>query len=304
MRVVTFRPAALREDRLIMSTTAEREGAAAGAATVTAAEAEEMLRSLIGDGATEGKEAAEVEGGGAALPPLPERVRVMLSLPGRAFSANFVRSLVSTVAALLGSNRYEIALSFGYSSMVHFARMKTMGLDVLRGAEQKPFNGAQDYDVWVTLDSDVVWTPQQFSDLVEATARHPVVSGLYRMEGGTHFSVVREWDEEHFAKHGSFEFATVDNVRGWVEAAKEAGDPFIPVAYNGMGFFAARREVLEAMRYPYFDAPLQEIRGEGGVALRDLCSEDVAFCRNVRAAGFPVVAKVDLIVGHEKVVIL
>lgn len=283
-------------------------------APVTAAEAEEMLRTLIEAKRQEPQgEAAQAADAGpgaapssapASLGALPERVRIMLSLPGRSFSANFVRSLVGTVAALLGSPRYELALSFGYSSMVHFARMKTMGLDVLRGADQKPFNGSKDYDVWVTLDSDIVWTPQQFADLVESTARHPVVSGLYRMEGGSHFSVVREWDTEHFAKHGTFEFATVENVRDWVTAAKEAGDPFIPVAYNGMGFFAVRREVLEALRYPYFDAPVQEIPGEGGVALRDLCSEDVAFCKNVRAAGFQVVAKVDLIVGHEKVVIL
>jgi hypothetical protein len=268
------------------------------------------------EGAKEFEAAPESEGDAASssaaetrTPPLPLRplsapVRVMLSIPGRTFSGNFVRSLVSTVAAFLQTPRYELSLSFGYSSMVHFARMKTMGLDVLRGAEQKPFGGSKDYDVWVTVDSDMVWTPEQLSQLVEATSKHPVVSGIYRMEGGTHFSVVRDWDTEHFAKHGTFEFADVATVRAWNEAAKEVGDPFIPVAYNGMGFFAARREVLEALRYPYFDAPLQEIRGEGGVMLRDLCSEDVAFCRNIRAAGYNVMAKVDLILGHEKVVVL
>ena len=279
-----------------------------------------MIRALIGNGERSAAATAPAPAATAApanttttaaappprpaLPPLPQRVRVMLSLPGRSFSATFVRSLVTTVGALMGSDRYEVTLSFGYSSMVHFARMKTMGLDVLRGADQKPFGGSSEYDVWVTLDSDVVWAPQQFADLVEATRRHPVVSGAYRMEGGTHFSFVREWDHEHFARHGSFEFASVEDLRSWVTAAREAGDPFVPVAYCGMGFFAARREVLEAMRYPYFDAPLMEMRGEDGRLLRDLCSEDVAFCKNVRAAGFDVVVKVDLVVGHEKMVVL
>jgi hypothetical protein len=30
---------------------------------------------------------------------------------------------------------------------VTFSRMKTLGLDVLRGADQKPFGGQVDYDI-------------------------------------------------------------------------------------------------------------------------------------------------------------
>ena len=41
--------------------------------------------------------------------------------------------------------------------------MQTLGLDVLRGVQQKPFNNL-DFDVWVTIDSDVIFSPQQLID--------------------------------------------------------------------------------------------------------------------------------------------
>jgi hypothetical protein len=50
--------------------------------------------------------------------------------------------------------------------MSHFSRMKTLGLDVLRGADQKPFGGQVDYDVWLTIDSDIVFTPEQIVELL------------------------------------------------------------------------------------------------------------------------------------------
>jgi hypothetical protein len=66
-----------------------------------------------------------------------------------------------------------------YSSFVPFARMKTLGLDVLRGSEQKPFDGNVNYDVWVTIDSDMFFIPEQIIELIEDTDKHPVVSGVY-----------------------------------------------------------------------------------------------------------------------------
>ena len=37
--------------------------------------------------------------------------------------------------------------------------------------------------------------------------------------------------------------------------------------------FACRREVLEKLKYPYFDYPLIEMEGEDGKIFRDMCSK-------------------------------
>jgi hypothetical protein len=173
--------------------------------------------------------------------------------------------------------------------------MKTLGLDVLRGSEQTPFGGKLDYDVWLTIDSDIVFTPEQVIQLIEDTKKYPVVSGLYRMSDLKHYACVKKWDTEYFKKTGSFQFMKAD---------EGSSNKYISVAYNGMGFFACRKGVIEKLKYPYFSYPLIEIEAEDGKILKDMCSEDVAFCKNLTDTGFDIMVNMDLVVGHEKTLVI
>lgn len=240
--------------------------------------------------------------------PVPRKKRVVVALPGSQFSSTF---LVSWTTALfhLWQQGYNIVVSPATSSYVTFARMKTMGLDVLRGKNQKPFNGELDYDVYVSLDSDIVFTPAMLVELIESTDIHPVVSGYYMMADNQHFAVVKDWSHAHFAKHGTFEFLKPTDIQTWwgPDANPEnmpLDKKFMEVTYAGMGFFACRREVLESLKYPFFDAPLQHIVSAEGRELVDMCSEDVAFSKNIQSAGYKVQLHTGLRVGHEKLVML
>jgi hypothetical protein len=251
----------------------------------------------------------------------PKKKRVVIGLPGDHFSQAFILSWTDTLVSLLNAGRYEIVVSTGKSSFVSFARMQTLGLDVLRGKNQKPFNGME-YDVFVSIDSDVVFSPVQLVELIESTAIHPVVSGYYMMSNNKQFAVVKEWNKEFFLKNGTFEFVQPKDFephmkkfseelaeRRRAEEAKEEVKPlsapeFISVSYVGMGFFACRREVLDALQYPYFNRELQRMRTKDGLELVDMCSEDVALCKNIEDAGFDIMVNTRLRVGHEKNVIL
>ena len=198
---------------------------------------------------------------------------VIIALPGREYSGTFLKNWSQTLITLT-QRGYKIIMMNEYSSFVTFSRMKTLGLDVLRGATQVPFDGKLDYDVWLTIDSDIVFTPEQVIELIEDTEKYPVVSGLYRMTDLQHYAAVKEWDLEYFKKYGSFEFLKVD--------ALDTTEKYMKVAYNGMGFFACRKGVIENIKYPFFSYPLIEIETEDGKLLRDMCSEDVAFCKNLK----------------------
>lgn len=226
--------------------------------------------------------------------------RVVIGLPGREFSNTFVVSLVRALYTLWESQRYEVIICPAYSSFVSFSRMKTLGLDVLRGITQKPFDGMA-YDVYITIDSDIIFSPEQLIELIDNCDIHPVVSGLYRMADLQHVACVKEWDTTYFARNGTFEFMTLDSLKAWKEETKQK---FMEVSYNGMGFFACRKEVLDSMLYPYFHSDLQEIITADGKILRDICSEDVAFCKNIQKAGYTVYVNTDLIVGHEKPLVI
>jgi len=219
-------------------------------------------------------------------------MKVVLALPGRSFSGSFLMNWTQTVMTL-SKKGYEVVVTNEYSSYVTYSRMKTLGLDVLRGADQVPFGGTLNYDVWLTIDSDIIFTPEQVIELIEDTKKYPVVSGLYRMQDRVHFATVQEWDVEYFKKYGSFEFMR-----------DLPTDKYISVAYSGMGFFACRRGVIEKLKYPYFSYPLVEIEAEDGKILRDTCSEDVSFCKNLTDAGFEIMVNTDLHVGHEKTLVV
>ena len=250
-----------------------------------------------------------------------KKTRVIIGLPGDHFSQSFMLSWTSALNALWSSGRYEIVVAPGKSSFVSFARMQTLGLDVLRGKKQKPFNG-EEYDVFVSLDSDVVFSPYQLVELIECTKLHPVVSGYYMMANNKQFAAVKEWDKNYFLKNGTFKFLEPVDVEPHVKRAvdyaqerkqaeeekKELPPPkepeFLEVSYAGLGFFACRKEVLDALQYPYFFRDLQKMRTLDGIEIVDMCSEDVAFCKNIQDAGFEVMLHTTLRVGHEKSVVL
>jgi hypothetical protein len=221
--------------------------------------------------------------------------KVIIALPGREYSGNFLKNWSETLMVLTQKG-YKVTLINEYSSFVSFSRMKTLGLDVMRGATQVPFDGKVDYDVWLTIDSDIFFIPEQVIELIEDTDKHPVVSGLYRMSDLQHYAAVKKWDDEYFKKNGTFEFIKVNEL--------DTSQKYMKVAYNGMGFFACRKGVIENLKYPYFSYPLIEMETEDGKVLRDMCSEDVAFCKNLKDAGYDVIVNTSLRVGHEKTLVI
>jgi hypothetical protein len=89
-----------------------------------------------------------------------------------------------------------------------------------------------------------------------------------------------------------------------MKSDEEIKDKYISVAYNGIGFFACRKGVIEKLKYPYFSYPLVEMEGKDGVMLNETCSEDVSFCKNLTDAGFEIIVNTSLRVGHEKTLVI
>lgn len=221
---------------------------------------------------------------------------IVFALPGDHFSGKFLMSWTNTINQLY--SKYKIIITNNYSSYVPFSRMKCLGLDNLRGEDQKPFDGKIDYDVWVTIDSDMVFSAEQVVELIESTEEHPIVSGVYMMQDVKHLCIVKDWDTKYFLENGHFEYLTASALEEWKKENKS--DKYMKVSYTGMGFFAVRKDVFEKLKYPYFHRDIETMKKEDGTIVRDVCSEDVALCRNLTDAGFDIVVNANLRVGHEK----
>ena len=159
----------------------------------------------------------------------------------------------------------------------------------MQGQNQPPFNGTLDYDYLMWIDSDILFTPEQFERLLHRD--RDIIAGLYRMEGGDSYAAVENWDENYFERNGTFRFLAPTDIKGMKEP--------IPVSYIGMGFMLVKKGVFEKMEYPWF-RPLKKNIGH----LVDFTMEDTSFCLQARERGFEVLADPTVILGHEKTVVL
>jgi len=215
-------------------------------------------------------------------------MHIIFCLPGREYSREFLLAW-SDLMVQVAAKGHTFSISQNYSSVVHFARAKCLGGDVLKGPDQKPFQGQIDYDVMMWIDSDIVFKPDDFFRILESP--HKVTSGVYMMEDMQHIAAVKDWNEEYFKKYGTFKFLRSDDIVGV--------STYMKVAYAGMGWMLIHKGVVENLKYPWFHSDLQKV-GD----LVDMSSEDVAFCRALEAAGHPVHLDTKLRVGHQKKMII
>jgi hypothetical protein len=225
-------------------------------------------------------------------------MKIIFCLPGREYSREFLLSwsdlLVQTI-----KKGHEVLISQQHSSVVHFARAKCLGADVLKGATQKPFQGQIEYDCIMWIDSDIVFSPDDFFKLLDSP--HDVTAGSYMMADLKNLCAVKNWDTEYFKTNGTFEFITPEMLKGVKDLTDER---YLKVAYCGMGWMMIKNGVIEKLDYPWFKSDVETFLGKEGQTIVDLCSEDVSFCRALEKAGVQIMLDTTLRVGHLKPMII
>ena len=213
-------------------------------------------------------------------------MKILFCLPGKEYSGNFLQSWTN----LLGycyKQGHTVIYSQQYNCNIYYVRNMCLGGSILRGENQKPFNNKLDYDYMMWIDSDIIFTPQQFHMLLDH--KKDIVSGLYLMDGGQSYATVQNWDEEYFQKNGTFHFMTKTDV----EKMKQYRT--FPVVYTGFGFMLVKRGVFESMKYPWFKPEFVNIKGS-----IDFTMEDVTWCREANRLEYEVHIDPNVVVGHEK----
>lgn len=210
--------------------------------------------------------------------------KIVFCLPGREYSGEFILSWTSLIHHCIQKG-HTMYLSQKYTSNVYYVRSKCLGADVRRGEYQKPFDGKLDYDYIMWIDSDIIFTTENFEKLLSNDV--DICGGVYLMEGGNQFAVVKEWDEKVFEKNGVFDFLTPDDI--------SKSPRLMEVSYTGFGFLLIKRGVFEKIKYPWFAPKFSKI-GE----CYDFASEDVSFCLRAKECGFKVYIDPTVWVRHEK----
>ena len=227
-----------------------------------------------------------------------EQPTIVFCVPGKTFSRNFLISWTALFAHLKNLG-YKPVLSSQYSPVVYWARSSCLGGDVLQGKNQKPWQGKLKYDYIMWIDSDMVFQIDDFTRMLDKMQHLPevqVLAGPYLMEDRVHTTVVKNWDEAYFQKHGTFQFLKISDLQ---IQSYEVKSPLIKVDYTGMGWMLMKKGVIEQLEYPWFKPHFHNI----GNAY-DFSSEDVGFCHDLKEKNIDIWVDTTIKVGHEKQIIV
>jgi len=220
-------------------------------------------------------------------------IKVIFCIPGKIFSHNFLKSWTNLII-YLPSYGVDFALNGAVSSNVYMARTLCLIEDETKTFHQQPFDGLYDYNYIMWIDSDSIFEPEQFKNLLdrmESNRDLSILSGIYPQDLGQEYTTVVSTDTDSVKKQGRPQFLTPSDLVGKKELIK--------VAYTGMGFMMVRKGVFEQLTYPWF---LPVISKEGPQAT-GFASEDASFCFRVKKLGFAIWVDPKIVVGHEKTII-
>jgi hypothetical protein len=210
--------------------------------------------------------------------------KIIFCLPGREYSGDFLCSWTKLIQHCM-SLGHQMYFSQRYTSNVYYVRSLCLGADVRRGTHQHPFDGKIDYDFIMWIDSDIIFTTDQFEKLISNDL--DICGGVYLMDGGKQFAVVKDWNEQKFKENGTFDFLTPSDI--------STTSSLIEVSYTGFGFLSIKKGVFENIQYPWFGPKYTTIGN-----CHDFASEDVSFCMRARDAGYKIYVDPTVWVKHQK----
>ena len=206
-------------------------------------------------------------------------INVLIATPGHSMVADYVKSLIDTLA-LCSSRGISVAYLSQYSSLVANAREITLSGSWNNAIEEsRPLSGEVTYDKIFWIDSDISWTPEDFLKLYESDL--DVVSGVYVLSSGT------------IAAY------TSPNAHMSVEDLKDKTEPF-EIIGCGFGFLAVKSGIFEKIKRPWFSSVTIKL-GEGDSAIDfPVSGEDISWCIKTTDLGYKINLDPTVLLTHHK----
>lgn len=227
--------------------------------------------------------------------------RIVFCFPGSSFSSAFLTSW-SNILLKLTSMGHQVLMA-NRDESPWFVRNLCLGGNVLRGKEQKPFNGQVEYDYLFFINHDIVFSVNDIlaliADLKDSDRR--VVGGVVPISGEEYDIIDKgHWSFQEYIQMGRFRPFT----RGDLVLKQDA---VFEVDHVSAGFVCMRQGVIEELEYPwfkplYFEFSVDVEDGSGNTSkrdIRDYCSDDIGFSRSLAEKGISMWVNPLVTVGRE-----
>ena len=210
--------------------------------------------------------------------------RIVFCCPGNQFSNLWISCFARTLHEFY-ERGYSYRAKMNYHPNIYDARnylLVDFPLGLKKSKKDIPWNGDLDYDYTMWIDSDMVWEPEQ----ILALLRHDkdIVSGVTMLKDET-CNLVELGDKDY------------DMMK--YDIIKDKG--LAEVESCGFAFVLIKRGVFEKVGFPWF-RPVYHYYEE--LDMKKTVSEDIGFCTIAKEKGVRIYADPDIIVGHEKRVVL
>jgi hypothetical protein len=148
-------------------------------------------------------------------------------------------------------------------------------------AQAKPINGVSPvrqtlpYDYYLSMDDDMAFVPETIERLIAMDK--DVIGAAYQARNAL---------DEYLIASPPNTLAKEDWFKVWDHGVKEC-------RFCGAGCLLIKKQVFEAMDYPWFRNNILTINNQA-----DVCTEDVSFCEDATKAGFKIYVDLDNRVAH------
>lgn len=208
-------------------------------------------------------------------------VNVVICTPGFNLTSKYVRSFLDTINEL---NNKGITWAFSNEFSSHVADAREITLSATRKNDyynNLPFSGDLDYDKVFWIDSDMVWTPNDFMKIYESDK--DIIGGAYLAGSGEVMAYPT------MLKTG-YMFDDIIKMSGEVE-----------VEGIGFGFIAMKKGVFESLSRPWFQmASVKKTEADGSIKEYPILGEDLSFCQRISEKGFKIWLDTDVKLIHQK----
>jgi len=209
---------------------------------------------------------------------------ILIATPGPMLEAQYVKSLVATLAEC---DKRGITYKWlnAYSSLVHHARELTAsGTEGMNLDPTQVSPGGKDitYNKIFWIDSDISWTVEQFFKIYDS--EYDVATGCYLLADG-YTTTVHAWGAP-----GGMPAHEIVKLK----------DP-LRVQSLGFGFVAMKSGVFEKIQRPWFNHEYVKVGEDAeGKDIIDAVGEDISWCIKAYRAGIELYFDPTVLVTHMK----
>jgi hypothetical protein len=211
-------------------------------------------------------------------------MKIILAMPGNEFRGDIMLQTIKFIN-YCDSKKIDVTLSMIGGSNVSIVREKCLGLkdgDLLSSNNFAPFYGKIDYDYILWVDSDIVFKPEDFEQLLSRNV--DIVAGPYKKTLDLYTSTILPEDK-----------STIKLLQSMSDADFIGKTDLIEVLGFGFGFALIKRGVFENITRPWFATAFYTQFGN-----TNLVGEDIWFCFKARDAGYKLWIDPLVNIGHIK----